>query len=60
MIVHGIIDRILTGWFRFTFPDKLTVPWPGFVNDIMKHHFMPTLVRDLYEPSPLMKMLEGR
>ena len=53
------MDRLLTFWFRFTFPGKLTVPWPGFVNDMMKAHYMPGIVDAIFGQSPLMRLIEG-
>ena len=52
------MDRLLTFWFRFTFPDKLTTPWPGFVNDMMKLHYIQNIVDLVFSESPLMIMMK--
>jgi len=51
------LDRLLTGWFHFTFPTRLTTGWPGMFNDMMKAAFMPTIVDAIYTEQPMIKHL---
>jgi hypothetical protein len=57
-VVFVVIARLFP--LRFTFPDKLTRPWPHFLNDMIKHAYIPEMVAALFNASPLLQRLERR
>lgn len=44
--------------FNINFPTRLTQPWPGAENDILRAVWKPRIIADLHTPSPLIALLD--
>jgi hypothetical protein len=45
---------------KISFPTRLTVPWPNYLDDLLKHYYMRPLKDVLFNDAVIMRMLRDR